>query len=276
MSETDPPPPLLQLTTEIVAAHASHNKLSPEALLQLIESVYSALAGSGRPAATEAKPEPAVPVKRSVFPDHLVCLEDGKKLKMLKRHLMASYNLTPEQYPEEMGPAGELSNGGTGVCCAALGAGEGDRARPEAGREAAGPDPPRPTTGTDGNPIGIDLRRGSRFPYHGAIRRYGWDSLKFSVLARFAAEAEAKAAERRPIAEKRAQNRRIGYNVADGGDGIGSEGGQGGPPAGGVPRGAAGEHAGSPCEGAGDQARDWSQSACGGKGGGDQACSRVG
>ena len=103
MSETDPPPPLLQLTTEIVAAHASHNKLSPEALLQLIESVYSALAGSGRPAATEAKPEPAVPVKRSVFPDHLVCLEDGKKLKMLKRHLMASYNLTPEQYRKKWG-----------------------------------------------------------------------------------------------------------------------------------------------------------------------------
>ncbi|MGC1779928.1 MAG: MucR family transcriptional regulator, partial [Xanthobacteraceae bacterium] len=103
MSETAAQPSLLHLTAQIVAAHASHNNVTPEILLQLIGSVYGALAGSRRPAAEEAKPEPAVPVKRSVFPDHLVCLEDGKKLKMLKRHLMTTYKLTPEQYRAKWG-----------------------------------------------------------------------------------------------------------------------------------------------------------------------------
>ena len=94
---------LLRLTAEIVTAHAAHNALSPEALVQLIGSVHAALAGADRPATTEARPEPAVPVKRSVFPDYIVCLQDGKKLKMLKRHLMNSYNLTPAQYREKWG-----------------------------------------------------------------------------------------------------------------------------------------------------------------------------
>jgi group I intron endonuclease len=69
-----------------------------------------------------------------------------------------------------------------------------------------------------------DARRGSRYPFHAAIRKHGWENFEFSVLARFASEPAAKAAERHIIASKRAQNRRIGYNVADGGNGIGSSG----------------------------------------------------
>jgi predicted transcriptional regulator len=98
MSETVPQPPLLHLTAQIVAAYTSHNRITFEALLRLIRTVYGAVAGTGQAVVVEAKPQPAVPVKRSVFPDHLVCLEDGKKLKMLKRHLMTTYKLTPEQY----------------------------------------------------------------------------------------------------------------------------------------------------------------------------------
>ena len=69
----------------------------------MIKTVYGALAGSGQAAVEEPKQQPAVPVKRSVFPDHLVCLEDGKKLKILKRHLMTVYGLTPEQYRDKWG-----------------------------------------------------------------------------------------------------------------------------------------------------------------------------
>ena len=100
MSESVPPP-LLQLTAKIVAGYASHNRIDAAGLLRLIESVYGALAGSGTVAAGEAAPQPAVPVKRSVFPGYIVCLEDGKKLKMLKRHLMTTYGLTPEQYRQK-------------------------------------------------------------------------------------------------------------------------------------------------------------------------------
>ena len=98
-------PSLLSLTAQIVGAHASHNQVTSDALLRLIESVYTTLASVGTSAAapTSEKPQPAVPIKKSVFPDHIVCLEDGKKLKMLKRHLATSYNLTPEQYREKWG-----------------------------------------------------------------------------------------------------------------------------------------------------------------------------
>jgi predicted transcriptional regulator len=103
MSESSSPSPLLKLTAQIVAAHAANNHVTTEALLRLIETVHSALAGSAPVTLSEAKQQPAVPVKRSVFSDHLVCLEDGKKLKMLKRHLMTTYHLTPEQYRQKWG-----------------------------------------------------------------------------------------------------------------------------------------------------------------------------
>lgn len=90
---------LITFTSDIVAAHVSNNSVSADELSTLISSVYGALAGLGAPAVVaEAPPEPAVSVRASVKPDHIVCLEDGKKLKMLKRHLMTHYNLTPEQY----------------------------------------------------------------------------------------------------------------------------------------------------------------------------------
>jgi predicted transcriptional regulator len=101
MSESIPQPPVLQLTAQIVAAHASHNQVTSDALLRMIEAVYATLAAVGAGTPTPEKQQPAVPVKRSVFPDHIVCLEDGKKLKMLKRHLMTTYKLTPEQYREK-------------------------------------------------------------------------------------------------------------------------------------------------------------------------------
>jgi predicted transcriptional regulator len=101
MSETTSQPPLLRLTAQIVAAHAAHNHITSEALLRMIESVYATFAGVGTTPPVPDKQPPAVPVKRSVFPDHIVCLEDGKELKMLKRHLMTSYNLTPEQYRQK-------------------------------------------------------------------------------------------------------------------------------------------------------------------------------
>jgi len=92
---------LLALTTEIVAAHVSNNTVSVGDLPQLINQVYQSLAGIGKaPPATTERPQPAVSVKRSVHPDYIICLEDGKKLKMLKRHLKTAYNMSPDEYRE--------------------------------------------------------------------------------------------------------------------------------------------------------------------------------
>jgi predicted transcriptional regulator len=97
----------MTLTADIVAAHVSHNSVTPETLLAMISSVYNTLSTVGTVPEVAERPVPAVPVKRSVFPDHIVCLEDGKKLKMLKRHLQTAYNLTPEQYRERWGLASD-------------------------------------------------------------------------------------------------------------------------------------------------------------------------
>ncbi len=94
---------VLGLTAQIVSAHVSNNSVAPDALPGLIQEVYRTLAGVGKEAVLPDKPQPAVPIKKSVFPDYIVCLEDGKKLKMLKRHLKTSYDLTPEQYREKWG-----------------------------------------------------------------------------------------------------------------------------------------------------------------------------
>jgi predicted transcriptional regulator len=97
---------LLALTAEIVAAHVSNNTVAVGDLAQLINQVYHSLANIGSvPAPPAARPQPAVTVKKSIQPDYLVCLEDGKKLKMLKRHLKTAYNLTPEGYRERWGLA---------------------------------------------------------------------------------------------------------------------------------------------------------------------------
>ncbi len=96
---------LLALTTEIVSAHLSNNAVSAQEIPSLIEKIYKTLAGMGGesvPVSSE-RPQPAVPIRKSVMPDYLICLEDGKKLKMLKRHLMTAYKMTPEQYRDRWG-----------------------------------------------------------------------------------------------------------------------------------------------------------------------------
>jgi predicted transcriptional regulator len=108
MNSSDPNSDLLALTTEIVAAHVSNNTVPVGDLPQLINQVYSSLANIGTvPAAPAERPQPAVPVKKSVQPDFIICLEDGKKLKMLKRHLKTAYNMTPEAYRERWGLAAD-------------------------------------------------------------------------------------------------------------------------------------------------------------------------
>ncbi len=94
---------LLALTTEIVAAHVGNNSVAVADLPQLIQEVYRTLASVGTASAAPERPQPAVPVKKSVTPDYIICLEDGKKLKMLKRHLKTAYNMTPEEYRDRWG-----------------------------------------------------------------------------------------------------------------------------------------------------------------------------
>ena len=95
---------LITLTADIVAAHVSNNSVSVNDLPQLISNVHGALATLGGGAsAPEVRPEPKVPVRSSIKPDYIVCLEDGKKLKMLKRHLMTHYQMTPDQYRQKWG-----------------------------------------------------------------------------------------------------------------------------------------------------------------------------
>src|ERR671918_717294 len=91
---------LLTLTADIVAAHVSNNSVAVNDLPNLIQNVHSALSGISGAAAA---PEPKVSIRSSVKPDFIVCLEDGKKLKMLKRHLMTHYNMTPDQYRQKWG-----------------------------------------------------------------------------------------------------------------------------------------------------------------------------
>jgi len=90
---------LLEATADIVAAHVGNNHVAVGEIAGLIARVHAALAGLGEPApAPEAELKPAVSVRSSVKPDHIVCLEDGEKLKMLKRHLMTHHQLTPAAY----------------------------------------------------------------------------------------------------------------------------------------------------------------------------------
>jgi predicted transcriptional regulator len=90
---------LLTLTADIVAAHVSHNNVGMADLPTLIANVHAALADLGTPAAAPVEEQkPAVSIRASVKPDYIVCLEDGKKLKMLRRHLMTHYGMTPDDY----------------------------------------------------------------------------------------------------------------------------------------------------------------------------------
>ncbi|TYO89194.1 MucR family transcriptional regulator [Oceanicella actignis] len=95
---------LLSLTAEIVASHVSNNPVSPNDLTAVIQSVFDKLSelAEDAPKKTEEL-VPAVPIKKSVHDDYIVCLEDGKKLKMLKRHLKTAYNMTPDEYRAKWG-----------------------------------------------------------------------------------------------------------------------------------------------------------------------------
>ena len=96
---------LLSLTTEIVSSFAGNNAVAMSDLPAIISSVYDALRGAGKVEVAKAveAPTPAVPIKKSIGTDYIICLEDGKKLKMLKRHLATRYNMTPDDYRRRWG-----------------------------------------------------------------------------------------------------------------------------------------------------------------------------
>jgi predicted transcriptional regulator len=95
---------LISLTADIVSAHVSNNAVSPADLPGLIASIHASLSQLGQPVQVEeTKLEPAVSIRASIKPDYIVCLEDGKKLKMLKRYLRTNYNMTPEEYRTKWG-----------------------------------------------------------------------------------------------------------------------------------------------------------------------------
>ncbi len=97
MPDDKPTAELLELTTTIVASHVSHNAMPAADLPRLIATVHESLVTLGTEEAAP-RPEPAVSIKQSVKPEYIVCLDDGKKLKMLKRHLRTAYNMTPDEY----------------------------------------------------------------------------------------------------------------------------------------------------------------------------------
>jgi predicted transcriptional regulator len=100
-SEADMPEgAILRMTADIVSAYVSKNVLPATQIPEVISTVFSSLAGlGGAPREPQAEPQkPAVPIKKSVTPEYIVCLEDGKKLKMLKRHLRSTYGMTPDEY----------------------------------------------------------------------------------------------------------------------------------------------------------------------------------
>lgn len=95
---------LRELTARIVTAYVSSHDIEADVLPNLVRSVHAALAAAGAPVEPRAeKPVPAVPPRKSVFPDYIICLEDGKKLKLLRRHLKTAYNMTPQEYRERWG-----------------------------------------------------------------------------------------------------------------------------------------------------------------------------
>ncbi len=102
MAENPSSRDVLALTIEIVTAHVAHNTVAAGDLSNLIQQVYTSLATVPSGAAAERR-QPAVPIKKSVTPDYIICLDDGKKLKMLKRHLKTSYGITPDEYRERWG-----------------------------------------------------------------------------------------------------------------------------------------------------------------------------
>lgn len=102
MTEKNESLDIMALVTEVVAAYISNNEMDASEVPAFIQQVHRSLCsvGSGRSFFLHDRPDPVVPVEDSVQPDYIVCLEDGRRLKMLKRHLKTAYNMTPEQYRE--------------------------------------------------------------------------------------------------------------------------------------------------------------------------------
>ena len=98
--ESDTNEMLITLTADIVTAQVANNSVDSDTIPSLIQNVYGALSSLGAEAQVEERPEPAVSLRASVKNDHIVCLEDGKKMKMLKRHLMTDHGMTPDEYRE--------------------------------------------------------------------------------------------------------------------------------------------------------------------------------
>ena len=105
--ENDTQEMLITLTADIVTAHVSNNNVEVQDMPALIQHVYEALAGLGHDTMPEQLPEPAVSIRTSIKSDHIVCLEDGKKFKSLKRHLRTRYDMSPEEYREKWGLAAD-------------------------------------------------------------------------------------------------------------------------------------------------------------------------
>ncbi len=105
VNENRPHTEVLQMTTQVVAAYVGHNKLGEAQIPEFIKTVYASLAGLDGHTVLTADPnqKPAVPIKKSITADYLICLEDGAKRKMLKRHLRTVYGLSPEDYRAKWG-----------------------------------------------------------------------------------------------------------------------------------------------------------------------------
>jgi len=107
MTQSDQDPPnradLLKMTAQIAAAYVGKNPVASSQLPEVIRAVYASMAGLDSPAMPAGSPKPAIAVKKSITPEYIICLEDGKKLKMLKRHLRTAYGMTPEQYRQKWG-----------------------------------------------------------------------------------------------------------------------------------------------------------------------------
>ena len=105
MAKTNNSVILLELTANIVSSHVSNNSVTPDSLPEFIKNVHASLAAAtaGGQKFDDSPRHPAVPIKSSITTDYLICLEDGKKLKMLRRHLKRAYSMTPEQYRARWG-----------------------------------------------------------------------------------------------------------------------------------------------------------------------------
>jgi predicted transcriptional regulator len=105
MSKSENDTSTIVMVSEIVSAYVSKNSLPPSELPHLIKTVHDALSSPEQGASSA--PEPAVPIKKSIRPDYVICLEDGKKLKMLKRHLRTAYDMSPDEYRQKWGLASD-------------------------------------------------------------------------------------------------------------------------------------------------------------------------